>query len=259
MLHKEQDFFLLLSWAIFSSFLLYYFSLPLIVSGFTFYIIPALYLSLKCPRFLVKKITLVSFIFWAILFLSGIILLGNNAWVDNSFFRYRLFGFFDLEYLLFGFFYLYFIVIFYEYFFEHHTKKEKIKSHLLNLIILLSILAITLFAYVLFFKEVPKIPYAYGTIGIIFLLAPSFLMLYRYPHLIKKFSAVTLFFFFQTFMYEMVALKVNYWTFPLGDAKYWSWVTFFNVSFPLEEFLFFLIITPSAILSYYEFFDDDRK
>lgn len=174
-------------------------------------------------------------------------------------FGYRLFGFFDIEYLVLGFFYPYFVVIFYEYFLEHDGKHDKTRSLIKRLVFVTCSFGIALLTYFLFFRHVPQIHYSYAVLGLIFLVIPTLLMLFRYPNLLGKFAITILFFSLQTFIYEILALKLNYWSFPAGDGKYLSWVTFFGVSFPIEEFLFYLILFPVAILSWYEFFDDDRK
>lgn len=258
MLTKKKDFVALVLWTIVSSVVLYIFSLPLAISGLFFYIVPGVYFSIRAPH-LIKKTAIAATVFWILVFLSGVILLGNEAWIDNSIFSYRLFGFFDIEYFIFGFFYPYFVVIFYEYFLDNYGKKEKTEATIKRLITILTAFGAGLLVYFILFLQVPKINYSYAVIGVVFLLAPLLLMLWRYPNLLKKFAIVVLFFSFHTFLYEILALKIGFWSFPIGVDKYLSWVTFFGVSFPIEEFFFFIIIIVAAILSYYEFFDDDRK
>lgn len=47
------------------------------------------------------------------------------------------------------------------------------------------------------------------------------------------------------------------WTFP-GD-QFIGWVNMLGVRFPFEELLFWFMLAAIGILSYYEFFDDNRK
>ena len=58
-------------------------------------------------------------------------------------------------------------------------------------------------------------------------------------------------------MYELTALKLGWWDFPSRDFV--GWVSILGTRFPLEEFVFWLCLFAMAILTYYEFFDDDQK
>ena len=101
------------------------------------------------------------------------------------------------------------------------------------------------------------IPYFYLTAGIVLGIIPISIVLFEYPRLIAKFFKTAAYFFYLNFAYEITALKLGIWDFP-GD-QFIGWVTFFGMRFPFEEFFFWIILGAIAMLSYYEFFDDDRK
>jgi hypothetical protein len=94
---------------------------------------------------------------------------------------------------------------------------------------------------------------------VLFLLIPLLLIIDKYPKLLKKFSLVAIFFIFHTLVYEILALNLGYWEFPQLQSQYVGWVNLFGVSFPVEELFFYITIGSISLLSYYEFFDDDRK
>jgi len=56
---------------------------------------------------------------------------------------------------------------------------------------------------------------------------------------------------------KVTALQLGWWDFP--GSNFIGWVSIFNIRFPLEELIFWLFLFAMAILTYYEFFDDDEK
>ena len=59
------------------------------------------------------------------------------------------------------------------------------------------------------------------------------------------------------FIYDIAALKLGWWTFP--GTEFIGWISIAGVSFPIEEFIFWIILFALGVLSYYEYFDDDEK
>jgi hypothetical protein len=102
-----------------------------------------------------------------------------------------------------------------------------------------------------------QIPYFYLIFGIIFAIIPIALVLLDFPNLFVKFAKITVYFSFSSFLWEIVALRLHQWTFP--GTSFIGWLEIFNVRFPFEEFLIWIVLGAAGILSWYEFFDDDRK
>ena len=88
-------------------------------------------------------------------------------------------------------------------------------------------------------------------------LIPLLISLFKFPNLSKKFFLAGSYFFFFAFVYELTALKLGWWKFIGND--FIGWVSIFKLSFPFEELFFWFLLLAMAILSYYEFFDDDGK
>lgn len=86
---------------------------------------------------------------------------------------------------------------------------------------------------------------------------PILLQMFNYPKVFSKFALTAAYFFVFTFMYEIAGLRLGWWAFP--GTEFIGWVHIFGVSFPLEEFVFWFMLTAFAALSYYEFFEDDEK
>jgi hypothetical protein len=58
-------------------------------------------------------------------------------------------------------------------------------------------------------------------------------------------------------MFELTGLELQLWTFP--GTHFIGWVDLLGYKFPFEEFFFWFVLSAITILSYYEFFDDNRK
>ena len=105
--------------------------------------------------------------------------------------------------------------------------------------------------------ELLIIPYFYFVGGVVLVLIPVISVLFKFPNLIVKFSKMGAYFFYSSIIYEITALKLGLWDFP-GD-QFIGWVSIFGTVFPFEELFFWIILGVLSVLSYYEFFDDDRK
>ena len=86
---------------------------------------------------------------------------------------------------------------------------------------------------------------------------PLISVLLKFPFLLTKFLKVEAYYFYFGFIYEITALKLNQWSFP--GNQYIGMITLFNVTFPIEELVFAIILASIGFLSYYEFFDEKPK
>ena len=155
--------------------------------------------------------------------------------------------------------YLYIILIFYEHFCDSKFKPQISKK----IRIMDRVLYIAAFILLLVFivnKELLVIPYFYLYAGVILFVLPVVIFLFRYPHFILPFFKVSAFFFYIHLLFELVGLKLNHWNFP-GEHYLWM-ISLFGLRFPIEEFLFVIVLGGFAACSYYEFFTDkeiDKK
>ncbi|MGH7245732.1 MAG: hypothetical protein ACREGI_02235, partial [Candidatus Levyibacteriota bacterium] len=86
---------------------------------------------------------------------------------------------------------------------------------------------------------------------------PVFLLfIIKHTFLWVKFIKMNVFLFFIFLTFELEGLKNNYWYFP---GKYIGSVSLFGLTFPMEEFIFFMVLSTSIILSFYELYVDDEK
>jgi len=228
------------------------------VSVLLFFGIPALYLSFRGAKYIKKSI-----VFSVITSIPLIIIIDyvghiTKMWIiPNSILPFRLFGIVTIEVILWAVFNSYCVLMFYEYFLDKDVTKKAWFPQMKYLVVAILILFITFI--ILFFNApgVLHIPYFYLAFGIVLLLIPVVVELFEYPKLISKFARVGAYFFFLTFLYEVTALKLGWWAFP--GTEFVGWVSIFGTMFPIEELVFWLILFSTAVLSYYEYFDDDEK
>jgi len=231
------------------------FNLKPLVEGTLCCLIPSIYLILRERKNFLK-------IFWAVIIFGVIfgtifdfIETFNKAWVVTRLvFPWKIFGVLPVDDIL-GFMLMtLFIIVFYEHFLDDE-KNPKISNNLKwALIPSLLILAFVLIVY-LINPNLLEISYVYllgGTLAIIFPIAMS---LYK-SRFLGKFLKLSAFFFIIWFILELVALKTEGWIFP---GEYIGRVEIFGLAFPLEELFFWMMFYAATIVSYYEFFIDDKK
>lgn len=214
-----------------------------------------MYLSIKAREH-VKR----SFIFSTLTIPAGLAVdyTGHitKHWISpNTIFPFKLLGVVPIEDLLWAFFLTYFVVIFYEYFIDKHITKKAYEPKFKYLYLIFLFLSLGLIFMV---NNVRNIPYFYLIGGIVGLLIPVLCVKTRLPNLWVKISKVFAYFFYLGFIYEITAVALDWWYFPEGSA-FIGWIEVFEIRFPIEEFIFWIMLWALAVLSYFEYFDDDAK
>lgn len=251
---KKRDIFVLLLLPFFTILLSLAINATYLESIILFLGVPSLFLSFRAP-YLIKKVLIFSIVFSLPLgFLVDYLVTVDGGWfVPFSYFS-RVFGVVPVEDIIFGFLSSYLAVIFYEYFFDkgvNHLFENRLKK-----LLTLSVFLLVGFLFIYFvFPGLLVIPYAFMFICSIFLLTPVLAIIFIRPSLIGKYTYCLLYFLLISICFEPTALYLNQWYY-LG-AHYLGWLTISNFSFPLEEIVFFWFVYNPAILSWYEFFDDD--
>ncbi len=204
-----------------------------------------------------KKIFLAVIIFGIIFGLGfDFVVTFNNGWtVSGLVFPFRLFGFYPLIDDILGFMLMaLFIVVFYEHFIDDEKNKKISKN--LKWALIIPIIALALIFIIYFINSnLLKIPYAYLIGGLAAIFFPIVFGLSK-PKFIVKFLKTAGFFFIIWFVLELVCLKNGGWTFP---GEYMGMVKIFGLRFPLEELFFWMMCYAVTIVSYYEFFIDDKQ
>ena len=234
--------------------------------------LPSLFLSYKNFK-AIKKTAIFSFLITVpFTLLFDYLISVDRGWhIVSTVFNFRLFGIVALEQFIWAFLWVYQIIVFYEYFLD----QQKTANPLTFLLKIFSkktwavtkrmeVFSIVIFAgllgfisFVLINPVFIKVGYAYFWLGLIFGVVPLSIFLIKFPNFWKKFIIVTVYFFFMAIIVEFIGLKLNHWAFP--GNHYIGVMNFFGFRIPLEEIILYFFISTPAILSYYEFLDDDRK
>jgi hypothetical protein len=226
------------------------------LSTVLFYGIPSLVLSLERPDRVKKSLLLAAMVVPFMLVVDYIAVVSGSWASDFTIFSFKILGILTVDELIWVFLEIYFILIFYSVFFEKKQKPMPWKTYER----FLSSLAVALAVFVLALGFIPglfAIPYWYLVFGIVFILPPIVVEMCQFPGLSPRFIKTTFYFLYLNFIYELMALKFGWWYFP--GHQFIGRVTFFGLSFPFEEMLFWVILLPWAILSCYEYFFDDKK
>lgn len=219
--------------------------------------LPAFYLSVRAPQY-IKNTLLFSLVTIPILIVIDYIAHRNGAWlIPGSIFSHRLFGYVTFEAVFWLALQTYFTIIFYEYFVDHHVDKQAWHPRTGMLLRVFAVIGVVFLAIVTTYPDYLHIRYAYLIIAGLLGALPLIVQAFEFPKVTLKIARVAPYFFYLCLLYEIVAVKVGWWSFPGTDFV--GWVSFFGVSFPFEEFFFWIVISSVVLLTYYEFCDNDER
>jgi len=253
---RKIDILLLIFFPIFSVVASVAFEANYLVSTLLFFGLPGLYLSFRNHKTILKSFIFSILLGFPFAIIVDSVALLSKSWVTYSMFDFRFLGLIPIEDFLFGTLFVYTTIMFYEHLLDK-GKDNKIDRRLRLFIIPLTIVFL-LFLIILFRNsELLDIPYAYFWIGLLAGFLPLAAFLSFFPRLFCKFIKSASYFFFLTLLFELTALHLNQWAFP-GD-KFLFWVNIYSYHFPFEELFFWVILAAVSVLTYYEFFADDRK
>lgn len=252
---KYLNFLFLLFYPLIASLVSFRLGVNALLSTVVFFGIPAIYLSYRKPSF-IKKALLFSSLSIPVMIVIDYIaeLTGTWVWpIPTSIFP-KLFGYVSFEVILWAYLHCFVVVMFYEYFFDKRTRSKLIYPREKSLL-LLSLSTLGVFLLFLFFSRTPLfVPYWYFIFSLIFIIPPVMFEGYKFPKVFLRLVRASAYFLYLNLVYELTALKIGWWSFP--SKQYIGWVSFFSISFPFEEFFFWIILFTLAALSYYEYFFD---
>ncbi|MDH4358430.1 MAG: hypothetical protein OEV37_00565 [Candidatus Berkelbacteria bacterium] len=257
---NKIDLIILLLWPIIASAISLVYEPGALVSVILYLFLPSLYLSIRYPRFIKMALLFSAISSIPTMIVIDYIAQTTNAWLmyPNSVFPFKLFSIVTIEVVLWAFFSLYLIVIFYEAFVNEHIAKKLWKPQIKYYLWIV----ISVFIFFLFIKyltpELLNIPYYYLAWGTVLLLIPFIIQAFKFPETTAKIVITGLYFFYLHFIYEIVAMKLGWWTFP--GTEFIGWVEIVQIRFPVEELIFWFIFLALGSLTYFEyFFDNEAK
>ena len=253
---RKLDIILLVLFPIISTTLSLSLKTNFLISILLFFVLPSVWLTIRLKQNIRK-----SLIFSLIVSLPATLVIDsvaviNRVWLTTSLFSFRLLGIVSIEQFLWGFLFVYVVVVYYQHFFDR--KGSRTISKRMKYLIYITLILLSVF-FVLFHtsRELLNLKYCYFIGGGIIYLLPIIGILFSFPNLILKFVKTQIYFTFLSILFELTALKLGHWTFP--GTEFIGWVDLSIYKIPFEELFFYLILGAIGVLTYYEFFTDDRK
>ncbi|TRZ42339.1 hypothetical protein D4S03_12380 [bacterium] len=255
------DLFVMFALPLFSFILALVFHTNFLISTILFFGLPSIYLSVRNSRVILKT-SIFAFLFSVPLtFILDYLLVRDSAWyIVRSAFPFRLFEAIAVDQFFWGFLCIYFIISMYEYFFDRRSafpKERLVSKPTLIFGLIASFIAFMMIGMILVKASIPVIPYAYAFFGVTIVIIPLILFLWHFPHFYMRFIKITIYFFLLSILVEYVGLSLHHWIFP-GFHYIWK-IDYLGFSIPIEEFIFYFILSTPGLLAYYEYLDDDRK
>lgn len=222
-----------------------------LLSCILYLIIPAIYFSWQkpegIPRALVAAVSIVP-----PLIILDYIAFVNKTWFVPSIFHFRAFTYIPFEDFVFTIFSVYTIVLAFSYFFPSVSRTAISKNRLIkSALALIALFAIFLCFYIL--SPELQVPYYYVWLTLVFMI-PAGLLLKGYPQYRRPVLWSILCSFLLMLPYEIVANMLKFWTFP--GTQYIGMIHILGQSFPIEEFIIWMILFVPATLGFSKFMND---
>lgn len=229
-----------------------------LMSVILFLVIPSVVLSALKPGSIIKSALFSVVSIPALLTIDYISLSMGQRIIPDTVFPFKFLGTVPVENLIWAYFMCYEVIMFYEYFFDSQKPKEYFRKKFIPLLTVSFIVPTLYFIIGFIYPAIFKIRYFYAMWGTFLLIVPLFLFLINHQKLLGKFVITGFYFFYLALCYELTALAKGWWYFP-RSSEFIGWIDIGKLLFPLEEFVFWLMLFAMGFLSWYEYFDDDLR
>lgn len=229
------------------------FDVNFVVASLLFFGVPALYLSLRTPQYVLRAL-LFAFVATLGCVVINYFAIRDGSWyVPETVFGFRFLGGMVLDDIIWAFLLIYLVVIFYEHFFDKGRHKP-IGNNLVYFGLLIVFLLLLFTAMKLLKPDL--LHYFYLKAGLILLLLPVMALLISFPRYISIALKVFPYFFALNLLVLLTGLHQSYWEYP--GKHFIGWLRVAGFEAPIEEVFFWVILFSTAIIAYFEFFDDNR-
>jgi len=250
---KQLDIVILILFFLVVSISVWIFKLNALTTTFLYLVIPSAYLLFRYPKF--RKRTLV-FALPTGIFLSIVIHYvgeANSVWSNNTQLP-RIFTYLPLDSFIWYPAWVIAITAIYQIFLDFKHRDQKISKNYKWLIIILFGFFSAFIVWLLIGS--PRIEYGYARLFALPIIFPVVYILIRKPILIPRLFKFSLALLVFVLVYEIVALRLQHWTFP---GEYSSLIYFFGVGVPIEELILWVVLGGASLAAYFETFMDDLK
>ena len=244
---KALDVVIFFSWIILPPIFLLIFRGSFFTSSILYLVLPGIYFSIRKPDVILKALIVALMVMPPIIIFDYLAFL-NKAWAVPTIFSFRLFQFIPFEDFFFTFCAVYVVVVASHYLFPSLKLCTKNKIVVTKSgIILLSLFAVFIFFYLLR-PGIFIVPYYYSLLVLTAFIIPTLILFIRFKFYRKPLFWITAYSICLMLPYEITANMLGFWTFP--SAQYVGMINLLGQSFPIEEFLAWMIFFPSATLAF---------
>ena len=236
-----------------------YFGFDFLVSTLCYLGLPSLYLAFRLrTRTQWRRITAMAIIFGVWYgFLFAYLADWNKtwAWPEASLPLGYWFSIVNPVEWLWVFLWVTFIVLFYEHFLERDTKQNVSRRYIWVALSAL-LFTVAIFSFTSWRPTALDWPYAYAVLAFLAVI-PTILLVVTRPHILPKLFLPGLFFIPMHLSHEVTSLMLNQWYFP---GQYFAIIPLPGSSgVPVEEFIIWIVLGSTLVVSYYELCIDDGK
>jgi len=237
-----------IAWPIVASIISLSFPFSPFVSLFVFYGPPCVYLCFKNPKHVPKAGIFAMIIGAPFMFIFDYIAHLTGAWHLNNTLP-RILTYVAIEDVIFLVVWMFFLIMFYENFLKHSVNERLWTPRMKYAVVFMIILLVSFMLLITNFPRVLNIPYFYLIIGCVAGLIPIVIEIFKYPRIFLTFLGTGLYFFYFHLIHELIGLKLGWWSFP--GTQFIGHITLFDLTFPFEEFLFWITLGSFTFLSYF--------
>lgn len=227
--------------------------LNLMAATLLFFGPPILYLSLR-RQDMVLRTLVYSTAIMTISILSDYLAEQDRSWVSTTMFDFRVAGVVPIEALIWLFMFTYLIVAFNQYFFDsedHPVVGKRMPIVFITAGVVLAWACLTAVWNLHF-----TVDYFYIKFGLLFLLLPLIIFLMMYPRYRRRLALMVPYFFVIGMMNLLISLHKDHWAYP--GEHYIGWMQLGPYGFPVEEFVFWIILYAPFLISQFELFNNDN-
>lgn len=251
--HKKLTIFLC-GWPIIVTVLSWFFTFNFLISSILLFGVPAVVLSALNSKSILRVLifsAVFSFVGGFIFEYFGAL---DNSWYIPSFLPH-LYGSITFEAQVWSLLLTYCTLMFYENFYDH-SRHKLLGSRMHYFLPVFSATLVIFIIALTIYGKIFKINYFYFWGILALLVVPAITFLIDYPRYIKRVLKVAMYFFAVGMLQEVIALTKGYWYFP--GQHFIGWVHIGSLRFPYEELFFWMIAFTAGVISYFEFYDDNR-
>ena len=226
-----------------------------VLSSYIFLIPPIIYLSIREKKDW-KKIGAITFLLGFVVgfpftFLGEL----TDAWAIHVA-KQKMFGVFYFPIVIAWMLMTTLTVVMYQHFYIESNNVLKGLSRRYNKIaVILIIISVIIVIVCLYKPSFFTKKYSYLIIGSVNLF-PFLVYLLKRPKFILKVTPLILYFFILYFSIEFVGLKLKWWSF---EGSYIGFVDLIGITFPIEEFVYWMVLyAPSTIFCYESFVNKSK-